>query len=508
MVGRSYSLPMKFTTAIYLGHRWLGVCICLPVAMWFATGMVMMYVGFPQLSERERYDGLPVLDPETILHAPSTLLATVTSNAAIERLMLTSSGSRPLYLLKPEGSSWRGQYADSGELVQDFSAESALSIARHFYQATHPNQSKTGVHMQTLDMDQWTVSSGLADYRPLHLIAMDDDAGTHLYVSKHTGQVVRDSNRKERLWNWLGANLHWIYPVQLRRHVSLWIDVVVTLALIGLITILTGAIIGFIQLRFRKRPVKESFSPYRGMVKYHHLGGLLALVFITTFMFSGLMSLGPWGIFDSSSSYAEQLRRYQLSVNGSRSTLVYGQAGDIQDLLEEKENQGSKEIVWRWIGGDSYVTLHSSPKQVTTRLGADNEGALEQKIQQHVARLIPDADILGREYLEQYDAYYYSHHDRVRPLPVLRTKHADQESTWFHIELSTGQLLERLTYRNRMERWLFNGLHSLDFPLLINHRPAWDLLLLTLCSLGLLFSLTSIVLGWRRLKKTLKEEET
>ena len=47
---------------------------------------------------------------------------------------------------------------------------------------------------------------------------MHDNAATWLYVSSGTGQVVRDVTRKERVWNWLGANLHWIYPVQLRKH--------------------------------------------------------------------------------------------------------------------------------------------------------------------------------------------------------------------------------------------------------------------------------------------------
>lgn len=495
---------MKVKTVLYLIHRWLGICICLPVAMWFATGMVMMYVGFPELSERERYAGLPALDPETILHGPAKLVTTVPDSAPIEHLMLTSSGPRPLYLLKIKGSSWRGQYADTGELVKNFPAENAAAIAGHFYQGTHPHQTKTGVHLKTLEMDQWTVSSGLADYRPLHLVSMGDKSATQLYVSSRTGQVVRDTTRKERLWNWLGANLHWIYPLQLRRHVSLWADVVVALSVTGLITIVTGAIIGFMQLRIRQRRARESFSPYRGIARYHHLLGLLALVFITTFMFSGLMSMGPWGVFDSHSSFAEQLERYQLNENGSRSALAYAQARDIQDLLKQKENPGTRQINWHWIGGQSHVTLHRSPNQLNNQPAVGDTETLDRKIQQHITRLIPDADILSQKYLEDYDTYYYSHHGRVRPLPVLRIEHSDAESTWFHIDLSSGRILERLSHKNRVERWLFNGLHSFDFPFLLDNRPAWDILLLTLCGIGLLFSVTSLILGWRSLGKWIK----
>jgi hypothetical protein len=41
-------------------------------------------------------------------------------------------------------------------------------------------------------------------------VPIDDAEGTVLYVSSTTGQVVRDTTRSERIWNWLGANLHWI----------------------------------------------------------------------------------------------------------------------------------------------------------------------------------------------------------------------------------------------------------------------------------------------------------
>ena len=36
---------------LFLVHRWLGIGICLLFAMWFVSGMVMMYVGYPKLTE-------------------------------------------------------------------------------------------------------------------------------------------------------------------------------------------------------------------------------------------------------------------------------------------------------------------------------------------------------------------------------------------------------------------------------------------------------------------------
>ena len=43
---------MKIKRALYLTHRWLGVVLCLFMAMWFLSGVVMMYVGYPKLKPR------------------------------------------------------------------------------------------------------------------------------------------------------------------------------------------------------------------------------------------------------------------------------------------------------------------------------------------------------------------------------------------------------------------------------------------------------------------------
>ncbi|PCJ24395.1 MAG: hypothetical protein COA96_09740, partial [SAR86 cluster bacterium] len=116
-----------------------------------------------------------------------------------------------------------------------------------------------------------------------------------------------------------------------------------------------------------------------------------------------------------------------------------------------------------------------------------------------IPALLPDAELQSLDLLSEPDNYYYSRHNNYRPFPVYRAKFNDIESTWYHIDLSTGKIVNRVTNSSRRERWLFNGLHSLDFQFLLQHRPLWDLLLITLSLIGLLFSITAVVIGWRRL---------
>src|SRR6266851_3890659 len=44
---------------LYIGHRWIGIATCLLFAMWFVSGLVMMYVAFPTLTDGERLAALP-----------------------------------------------------------------------------------------------------------------------------------------------------------------------------------------------------------------------------------------------------------------------------------------------------------------------------------------------------------------------------------------------------------------------------------------------------------------
>ena len=486
--------------------------MCGFLAMWCVSGVVMMYVGFPELTRDEHYAGLEPLVAGRVNVAPEGPLALADSDARIEQLLLTSSAERPVYLLKVEGASWRGMYADTGAAIDRLPAEAAVAAAVGFSRAQHPGQHSgkavTGRHLEQLHMDQWSVSDGLHPYRPLHRVSIEDGMGTELYVSSLTGQVVRDTRRSERIWNWMGSNLHWIYPVQLREHRGVWEQVIIVLSLAGLISVITGAIIGLTRLRLRPRYRDGSCSPYQGMTRYHHILGLLASVVLLTFLLSGLMSVGPWGVFESSSSFSEQKQRYQQQDGVSPPAPAYSDAQEVRQLIRQAAPFPVKEIAWHWIGGKSHVSLHGSRHEVQYVPAPGETESLEQKVHGRIARLIPGSSILNWQQLDSYDLYYYSHHDRHRPLPALRVEFDDPESTWFHIDLSTGEILDRLTDRRRLERWIFNGLHTLDFTLLINSRPSWDLVMIFLCSGIFIFSVTSVVIAVQYVRRRARSPGT
>jgi hypothetical protein len=64
-----------------------------------------------------------------------------------------------------------------------------------------------------------------------------------------------------------------------------------------------------------------------------------------------------------------------------------------------------------------------------------------------------------------------------------------------------GVIVGHADRSSKWNRWLFNGLHQLDFAAAVRARPVWDVLVIALCAIGGVSALTGVVLGWRRLKR-------
>ncbi|MDT8398418.1 MAG: PepSY-associated TM helix domain-containing protein [Pseudomonadales bacterium] len=478
---------------LLLVHRWFGVAMCLLLMLWFASGIIMMYVEYPELTEAERIALLPALVTDRIKLDPveAAARAQTRNGKPLAALRLSSVLGRPAYQVRDQGGTLTTVFADNGEILKGLNAQQAAAAVLH---SGYAMAAAVPIHAQKIDMDQWTISSALDGDRPLYRVQVGDADGTVLYVSSRSGQIVRDTNRHERFWNWLGSTIHWIYPLQLRRHAGLWTEVIIYLALAGLVSVVTGGIIGFMRIRLKKRHQGQPLSPYRGIDKWHHLLGLGCLVFVFTFLFSGLMSMGPWGIFAGESSAAEQIKRY-----------TGGNPGNLRNFppLNLQALGTVKEVSWEQLGGQGHLVLTRAAKLRQVVFDGTGMAApaaiLRDRITRAIPALLPMATVTARDVLTEYDDYYYSRHQRYRPLPVMRATFDDAEATGYYIDLATGIVVSRFTTATRMERWLYNGLHSLDFPFLLARRPLWDVLVILLCLVGLGFSVTSVIMGWRRL---------
>lgn len=113
---------------------------------------------------------------------------------------------------------------------------------------------------------------------------------------------------------------------------------------------------------------------------------------------------------------------------------------------------------------------------------------------------MPGVPIEGVYWMTEYDAYYYSRNGQLN-LPVLRVRFADPQRTWLYLDPRRGVIARKEERWTRVNRWLYHGLHSLDFPFLYYRRPLWDLVLIVLSLGGLVLSVTTMWAAYRRLRR-------
>ncbi|MGJ7607107.1 PepSY domain-containing protein [Variovorax sp. LT1R20] len=498
---------------LFLVHRWLGVVVCAFFAMWFVSGVVMMYVGYPKLTEAERLQHLPPLDATAPLLGPRQALDAAGIAGPLRELRLAAaSGGRAVYLAVPAREAEAGRRrmppgsgtvvvdAETGAVLRDVDRARVLASAQTYAGAGVPLD-----YRGTIGEDAFTHSRGLDAHRPLHVVDLGDADATRLYLSGKTGEVVRDAPRAERLWNYAGAWIHWLYPLRGTGLDRYWADIVNWLSIVGIAVTLTGTVVGVMRWRFRRTYKSGSHSPYQGfMMRWHHITGLLFALVTLTWIFSGLMSMNPWRVFDSG---APALR--MEAMNGGP-LVVAAQDATPAALLASAGN-GVRELRWVRVAGQTLVlaSTGSGRPSVSDAQTAQPHTPDPELLRTAVARLLPDA-VERIDVLFAYDSHYYTREPHTmtggtdKPLPVWRVVFADAHATWVHVDLHTGAVIGRSDDMRRLSRWLFAMLHSWDWLPLLDHRPVWDVLLVALSLGGALLSLTGVVIGWRRLGRKLR----
>ena len=115
----------------------------------------------------------------------------------------------------------------------------------------------------------------------------------------------------------------------------------------------------------------------------------------------------------------------------------------------------------------------------------------------------PNVQVVESRLLSDYDSYY--HPSERRPaLPVLRVKFGDSDATWFYVDPRMGQVVTRFTRRERLQRWIYHGLHSLDFNFWYYNGPVWRATMVALNTGGAFLSIIGLLLAIKRVKRGTK----
>jgi hypothetical protein len=499
-------------------HRWLGIAGCVLFAAWFSSGVVMMYARMPELALAEQLARAPALDLSTATIGPESAAEAAGATAASVEVAMVQG--RPAYRFggtRARGGHERVVFADTGESFSGATLEQAREAARQF----EPQYSGALTHTYLTEPDQWTLQARAQ--MPMFRFALDDRDATRLYVSEASGEVVLRTTRRERFWGYLGPVIHWVYFTPLRRNGPLWTQFIIWASLAGCLMCATGLMWGllrfspFARYRFKRRPVR---SPYVGWMKWHHWSGLVFGVVTLTWTYSGLLSMGPFDWFQPVGRAAggqrgapSDSRPNPISLGQLQAGLAAISASFTPKAMTLTTVQGQR--YWaadrpptpadadRWRSPSLLPRTHRPRLERRYVAVAHAEGGSFATFSRETMRDVARAAMLGvplmdEEWIDAYDGYYYDPRG-ADPLPVLRARYADPQETWLYLDPGTGGIVRRSERITRLQRWLYQGLHSLDFPFLYFRRPLWDIVVIILSVGGFVLSVTTVVPACRRL---------
>ena len=538
-------------------HRWLGIVGGVLFVAWFISGVVMMYARMPGLANEERLARAPVLDLSTVTVSPleaaravglaadhtdalgdltraeaETTAQKLAAEISFDRVRVGMLGDRPVYRYGA-GRNETIVFADSPAILDPIGRTEAEAVARR-YAPDYTGMFRYDGYVT--EPDQWTLQAQAL--MPMYRFALDDEEDTRLYVSSVNSDVVLRTTRSERLWGYLGPVTHWVYFTPLRIHGPFWAEFIIWASLIGCFMCITGLVWGVWRYsptsRFRLKRV-SSQSPYAGYLKWHHYAGLLFGVVTLTWTYSGLLSMGPFNWFSSPGITRQQreaftggpLRADLLTLDNLRVA-----AAEIDRSFGSGRTAGSvRELEVTQVRGEPYWLAYRAPSdaeavqwmhagllpraprpQLERRYSSavhpeagtfaefDEERLNGNSMLDLASAAMPGVPVEDAVWLHEFDAYYYDLRG-ARSLPVLCVRYEDPARTWLYMDPARGGIVLKTDDTRRLRRWLYQGLHSLDFPFLYYERPLWDIVVIVLSVGGLVLSATTLVPAWRRLRR-------
>lgn len=467
-------------------HRYAGVAIGLLMTLWCVSGVVMLYVAYPDFDRSERLRGLAPID----LRHCCDIGAHFADNQLLAGFHIEMLPSGPVLRLAPLPGDAKGRSAPAnvidlrtGTLAGPFGSDEIAAIVRgHAAQSGIVGNIGQPVR---IEKDQWTVQH-FRRHQPLYKVDLGDPRATSFYVWGTSGEIVQDTTRQERFWNWLGAIPHWLYPTLLRQNPPLWTQVLIWTSLLGTCLTLTGLYAGL--ARIGRRPGKV--SPYRGLWAWHHTTGLIAGLFTLGWVASGLFSMNPWGLFESRALETQQLR-----ING---TVRWGEVRQVAARLGTVQLPPGTVRVEAAPLADTLYLLAIDRNGTAVRLAADGTPAPlhEAEVRRALERAGAAVDSLVR--LQSGDGYHYDV-GKDRSSPAFRAILGDRGRTRLYLDPTSGTVIAAADRPARAYRWLHHALHRFDFEPLRHSNMRLAVILPLLAAVTLVCA-TGCRMGFKRVR--------
>lgn len=484
----------------------MGVALSILLTVWCLSGIVLMYRGYPEITDLDRLARQSRLDAGRILLSAAEAARVGNWTGAPDEIRLFAIDGRPAWELG-NGRDAVVVFADDGSVrgpADDATADRAAEAW-----AGHPADAATRIPVT--DPDQWTLQSGLRTLRPLYKYVWPD--GQHVYVDGVTAIVVQHTTTASRAWAWAGAIPHWLYFTPLRVRTSLWSQVVIWTSAAGAVTTLLGVLVTVLIVSWQKRYRVGGAArrlPYRGWGRWHAIGGVAFGALVVSWAFSGMLSMGPFDTVDrltgkrARADVAQQARQaLQTALDGSAGPSLDAYTRAPADALTALDGFDARRLELGWFNGQPHYRAVDGTglTRLVPMTGPATDSLGDATVAQAVRSAAPGS-VAEVTVQTAFDAYYLDRRGE-RPLPVVRVAFAGAGHPRFYVDPRTARIVGAYHDGQWVERWLYQGLHSWNLPWLYAHRPLWDILVIAALLGATALCVTSLVLSWRALARVL-----
>lgn len=463
--------------AVFSVHRITGTVIALFFFMWFFTGLVMIYHGFP------RIDKSRVLAAEAPLPASTVLPDTLPDG--LKSLSITSAAGRCVIDMATADTAVTC-LAD-GRPVGEVTFADAEATANRWLDARISR-------VDTLsERDRWTMYTRYLDELPLYKFYYDDGDGGELYVSSRTAEPLQYTTAATRAWAWAGAIPHKLYFPAIRSDVDVWKGWLLTGAGLCLAATLSGIYVAlFLWIRTR-RHTGRWINPMRGRImRLHFTLGLIFAIPLVTWSISGLFAMQKVPQWMVSVDGPENVSYTRLWGRGMLPTESYRLSySAIHNRYPEM-----RRVEYGRAGSTPTVTVTTPDSTVVLDASYPTPRRLmltEADVESAAHKLFGDETAIDVSLIADYDNLYFSVLYELR-LPVYRVRADNADGSVLYIDPDSGDI----TYLNdnrKLRKILFSGLHYLNLRPFAGHHALWTVTIWLLCLTGMVFCLTSAWLG-------------
>nr|WP_262911087.1 PepSY domain-containing protein [Tenacibaculum ovolyticum] len=467
-------------------HHYLGTLFFMLFLVWFLSGFVMMYKSFPFLGKEEKIHRKKETSLTTEKILPPVAVFEKDTIKTIHKLRINSILNNIVYHVETASGKLISRYAKDGKLI-NLTKNKALGIAKN---ATNLKYIAEVTIIN--EVDQWIPRPKFIKHLPVYKVKFTNRENTWVHVSSLTGEILNITTSHDRFWAWVGAIPHWLYFKDIRIHSYFWQQLILWLAALGLLMTLTGIVTGLI--RYKKKP-KANFKRFKNKwYNLHYYFGLGFGLFICTWVFSGFMSMTPFNWVPSSSLNQQDKSIWQ----GQNFTLKSITDKDWTNFKELASKSKFKEIHFSLFNDNIFIEKFN---QNTIENHCITNSDYNASNEQYIAKINSfntKEKVTELVVLNDYDTYYYDRKN-IKTLPVIKI--ITNKSNYYYINPKTNTVLLKSAPKNRTERWLYHGLHSLDFSFLSKNRPLWDIVMIFLLTGGTITCITATGLGIKFIKR-------